>query len=69
MEPVHVFKKELFASIYAMTAGLNTFSLLSTRRLAEKFIDEAGNPDEQTRIESSYSTHVLTWSLEVIRGH
>ena len=29
MEPVHVFKKELFASIYAMTVGLNTFSFLT----------------------------------------
>jgi len=38
-------------------------NLLSTRRLAEKFIDENGNPDEQTRIESRYSTHVLTWSF------
>ena len=38
-------------------------NLLSTRRLAEKFIDETGNPDEQTRIESRYSTHVLTWSF------
>ena len=36
-------------------------NLLSTRRLAEKFIDENGNPDEQTRIESRYSTHTLTW--------
>jgi hypothetical protein len=36
-------------------------NLLSTRRLAEKFIDENGNPDEQTKIESWYSTHVLTW--------
>ncbi len=38
-------------------------NLLSTRRLAEKFIDENGNPDEQTKIESRYSTHVLTWSF------
>jgi len=38
-------------------------NLLSTRRLAEKFIDETGNPDEQTRIELRYSTHVLTWSF------
>ena len=38
-------------------------NLLSTRRLAEKFIDENGNPDKQTRIESRYSTHVLTWSF------
>ena len=38
-------------------------SLLSTRRLAEKFIDEHGNPDKQTQIESWYSTHVLTWSF------
>ena len=38
-------------------------NLLSTRRLAEKFINENGNPDKQTRIESRYSTHVLTWSF------
>ena len=38
-------------------------NLLSTRRLAEKFIDENGNPDEQTRIKSQYSTHALTWSF------
>jgi hypothetical protein len=36
-------------------------NLLSTRQLAEKLIDSQGNPDEQTRIESRYSTHVLTW--------
>ncbi len=38
-------------------------NLLSTRRLAEKIIDEHGNPDKQTQIESRYSTHVLTWSF------
>ncbi len=38
-------------------------NLLSTRQLAEKFIDSQGNPDEQSRIESRYSTHVLTWSF------
>jgi hypothetical protein len=38
-------------------------NLLSTRQLAEKIIDSDGNPDEQTRIESRYSTHVLTWSF------
>ncbi len=37
-------------------------NLLSTRGLAEKFIDAHGNPDEQTRIESWYSTHVLMGS-------
>ena len=36
-------------------------NLLSTRRLAEKFLDQAGNPDEDTRIVSRYSTHVLHW--------
>ncbi len=46
--------------LYSPTSPVN---LLSTRRLAEKFIDENGNPDEQTRIESRYSTHVLTWSF------
>jgi hypothetical protein len=38
-------------------------NLLSTRQLAEKFIDSDGNPDEQTQIESRYSTHVLIWSF------
>jgi hypothetical protein len=38
-------------------------NLLSTRRLAGKFIDEQGNAKEQTKIESWYSTHVLTWSF------
>ncbi len=38
-------------------------NLLSTRRLAEKFIDESGNPDKETQIESRYSTQVLTWSF------
>jgi hypothetical protein len=38
-------------------------NLLSIRQLAEKFTDSNKNPDEQTRIESRYSTHVLTWSF------
>jgi hypothetical protein len=38
-------------------------NLFSTQRLAEKFIDSNINPDEQTRIKSRYSTHVLTWSF------
>jgi hypothetical protein len=38
-------------------------NLLSTRRLAEKFINENGNPDKETQIESQYSSHVLTWSF------
>ena len=38
-------------------------NLLSTRCLAEKFLDADGNPDKETRIESRYSTHVLTWSF------
>jgi hypothetical protein len=38
-------------------------NLLSTRWLLEKFIDSQGNPDKQTRIESRYSTDVLTWSF------
>ena len=46
--------------LYHPTSPVN---LLSTRQLAEKFIDEHGNPDEQTQIESWYSTHVLTWSF------
>ncbi len=36
-------------------------NLLSTRQLAEKFLDANGNLDEETCIESRYSTHVLTW--------
>ncbi len=36
-------------------------NLLLSKRLAEKYIVVNGNPDEQTRIESRYSTHVLTW--------
>jgi hypothetical protein len=38
-------------------------NLLSKRSLAEKFINESGNPDKETRIESRYSTHVLIWSF------
>jgi hypothetical protein len=38
-------------------------NLLSTRQLAEKFLDANGNPDEETCIKSRYSTHVLTWSF------
>ena len=37
-------------------------NLLSTRRLAEKFLDEDGNPDEETNIQSKYSSHTLTWA-------
>ncbi len=39
------------------------FNLLSMRHLAKKFIGANGNPDKETRIESHYSTHVLTWSF------
>jgi hypothetical protein len=42
-------------------------NLLSTRRLAEKFLDASGNPDEETRIKSRYSTHVLIWSFGQFR--
>ena len=38
-------------------------NLLSTRCLAEKFVNADGNPDKETCIESRYSTHVLTWSF------
>ncbi len=38
-------------------------TLLLTRRLAEKYIDLNRNPDEQTQIESRYSTHTLTWAF------
>jgi hypothetical protein len=33
------------------------------RQLAKKFLDANGNLDEETCIESRYSTHVLTWSF------
>ena len=36
-------------------------NLLSTRRLSENFLDADGNPYEETRIESRYSTHTITW--------
>jgi hypothetical protein len=42
-------------------------NLLSMSSLAETFIDESGNPDEETQIESRYSTHVLTWSFGQFR--
>ena len=35
-------------------------NLLSTRQLADKFLDANGNPDEETIIDSIYSTHTLT---------
>ncbi len=38
-------------------------NLLSTRQLAEKFLDANGNLDEETCIKSRYLTHVLTWSF------
>ncbi len=41
----------------------SSVNLLSTRRLAEKFIDGSRNLDEETRIKSCYSTHVLIWSF------
>ena len=34
-------------------------NLLSTRQLAEKFLNADENPDEETRIESRYCTHTL----------
>jgi hypothetical protein len=36
-------------------------NLLSTRCLAEKFLNADGNPDKETCIEFRYLTHVLTW--------
>ena len=53
---VHLFLLE--GCIYHPDSPVN---LLSTRRLAEKFLDADGNPDEETRIESRYYTHTLTW--------
>ena len=41
-------------------------NMLSTQRLAKKFIDDHGNPDEQTRIESQYCTHVLTCDVVIL---
>jgi hypothetical protein len=38
-------------------------NLLSTRHLAEKFLDTDDNSDKETRNESKYSTDVLTWSF------
>jgi hypothetical protein len=38
-------------------------NLLLTQQLAEKNVDSSDNPDEQTNIESRYSTHILTWSF------
>jgi hypothetical protein len=77
MELVHAFKKGMVClhlndndgikhifilenCLYHLEPQVN---LLSMRRLAEKFIDSQGNSEEQTRIESRYSTHVLTWSF------
>jgi hypothetical protein len=42
-------------------------NLLSMRHLAEKFIDGSRNPNEEMRIESRYSTHVLIWSFGQFR--
>ncbi len=38
-------------------------NLISTRCLAEKFIDADSNPDKKTWIESQYLTHIITWSF------
>ena len=38
-------------------------NLLSIRRLTEKFINEQGNPDKETQIDSWYLTRILTWSF------
>ncbi len=53
----HVFLLE--NCIYLPESPVN---LLSTRRLAEKFLDSDRHLDKETTIESRYSTHVLTWS-------
>jgi hypothetical protein len=55
--------KHIFILKYCFYHPDSPMNLLSTRQLAEKFIDSQGNPDEQSRIESRYSTHVLTWSF------
>jgi hypothetical protein len=47
MDPEHVFI--LDNCLYHPDLPVN---LLSTQRLAEKFIDESGNPDKETQIES-----------------
>ena len=54
-EKRHIFILE--NCIYLPDSPVN---LLSPRRLAEKFLDADGTPDEDTCITSKYSTHVLT---------
>ncbi len=51
----HIYSWQL--SLSSKLAG----DLLSTRQLAEKFTDSNGNLDNQTRIKSRYSSHVLNW--------
>jgi hypothetical protein len=46
--------------LYHPTSPVNLFS---ASRLAEKFLNADDNPDEETCIESQYSTHVLAWSF------
>ncbi|KAL7547062.1 hypothetical protein ACHAWF_010384 [Thalassiosira exigua] len=54
-------KRHLFTLDNCIYMPDSPVNLLSTRRLAEKFLDAKGQPDEETRIESRYSTHVLHW--------
>ena len=56
-------KRHIFILENCIYHSESPVNLLSTRPLAEKFLDENGNPDEDTRIESRYSTHTLTWSF------
>jgi hypothetical protein len=55
--------KHNFILDYCLFHPSSLVNLLSTRQLAEKSIDSNRNSDEQTRIKSRYSTHVLTWSF------
>ena len=52
-------KRHLFILDKCIYLPDSPVNLLSTRRLAENYLDEDGNPDEETRIESRYSTHIL----------
>jgi len=52
----HVFLLEI--CIYLPESLVN---LLSTRRLAEKFLNANDNSDKETKIVYRYSTHTLSW--------
>ena len=54
-------KRHVFALENCLYIPESPVSLLSTRRLAEKFLNADRNPDKDTAINSKYSTHKLTW--------